>query len=102
MWEAGPLAKGYGLCHGTAGNGYAFLALHRRTGDARWLERARAFAMHAIGQQAAMRRSTVAAATRCGPAIPASRCTCGTACKARADCPDWTCSEADKRAIACT
>jgi hypothetical protein len=51
-WQAGPLAKGAGLCHGTAGNGYAFLELHRRSGDARWLERARAFAMHAIGQSA--------------------------------------------------
>jgi hypothetical protein len=49
-WRAGPLAKGPGLCHGTAGNAYAFLVLHRRTGDELWLERARAFAMHAIGQ----------------------------------------------------
>jgi Lanthionine synthetase C-like protein len=49
-WRAGPLAKGPNLCHGTAGNAYAFLVLHRRTGDAVWLERARAFAMHAIGQ----------------------------------------------------
>ena len=49
-WAAGPLAKGSNLCHGTAGNGYAFLALHARTGDARWLARARAFAMHAIAQ----------------------------------------------------
>ena len=49
-WRAGPLAKGANLCHGTAGNGYAFLALHERTGDERWLTRARAFAMHAAGQ----------------------------------------------------
>lgn len=49
-WRAGPLAKGPSLCHGTAGNGYAFLKLLRRTGDERWLERARAFAMHAAGQ----------------------------------------------------
>jgi hypothetical protein len=49
-WQAGPLAKGANLCHGTAGNGYAFLALFERTGDALWLERARAFAMHAIAQ----------------------------------------------------
>jgi hypothetical protein len=55
-WKAGPLAKGYGLCHGTAGNGYAFLKLHGRTGDPLWLERARAFAMHALGQREAMRR----------------------------------------------
>jgi len=50
IWRAGPLAKGANLCHGTAGNAYAFLVLHERTRDPRWLERARAFAMHAIGQ----------------------------------------------------
>ena len=49
-WRAGPLAKGPGLCHGTAGNGYAFLKLLDRTGDERWLARARAFAMHAARQ----------------------------------------------------
>jgi len=53
IWAAGPLAKGPGLCHGTAGNAYAFLALHERTQDPLWLQRARAFAMHAIGQAAA-------------------------------------------------
>jgi len=56
VWKAGPLAKGCGLCHGTAGNGYALLALHRRTGDAIWLDRARSFAMHAIVQQERMRQ----------------------------------------------
>jgi hypothetical protein len=50
VWTAGPLAKGYGLCHGTAGNGYALLKLYRRTGDSVWLARARSFAMHAIAQ----------------------------------------------------
>ena len=49
-WAAGPLAKGSNLCHGTGGNGYAFLKLHCRTGDPIWLERARAFAMTAIAQ----------------------------------------------------
>ena len=49
-WHAGPLRKGANLCHGTAGNGYAFLALHERTGDERWLERARSFGVHAIRQ----------------------------------------------------
>ncbi len=49
-WRAGPLAKGPGICHGTAGNGYAFLAMYTRTGDARWLDRARQFAMHALRQ----------------------------------------------------
>ena len=37
-------------CHGTAGNGYAFLKTFARTGDERWLGRARRFAMHALGQ----------------------------------------------------
>jgi hypothetical protein len=50
IWAAGPLRKGSNLCHGTAGNGYAFLKLYRRTGDPEWLARARAFAMHAIAQ----------------------------------------------------
>jgi hypothetical protein len=49
-WHAGPLTKGANLCHGTGGNGYAFLALFERTGDELWLERARAFAMHAAAQ----------------------------------------------------
>jgi hypothetical protein len=53
IWDAGPLEsreKGPGLCHGTAGNGYAFLKTFERTGDERWLDRARAFAMHALAQ----------------------------------------------------
>jgi Lanthionine synthetase C-like protein len=50
IWRAGPLRKGSGLCHGTAGNGCAFLALHARTGQQRWLDRARAFAVHALEQ----------------------------------------------------
>jgi hypothetical protein len=50
VWRAGPLAKGPGLCHGTAGNGFALLRLHELTGDERWLDRARRFAMHSIGQ----------------------------------------------------
>jgi Lanthionine synthetase C-like protein len=49
-WRAGPLTKGPGPCHGTAGNGYAFLKLFERTGNELWLDRARAFAMHAAAQ----------------------------------------------------
>jgi lantibiotic modifying enzyme len=49
-WNAGPLVKGSNLCHGTGGNGYAFLKLYQRTRDILWLERARAFAMTAIDQ----------------------------------------------------
>ena len=50
IWTAGPLAKGTNLCHGTAGNGYAFLKLFQRTKDEKWLHRARRFAMHSIEQ----------------------------------------------------
>jgi hypothetical protein len=51
-WQAGPpgMEKGSGICHGTAGNGYAFLKAFERTGDELWLERARRFAIHALGQ----------------------------------------------------
>ena len=40
VWHAGPptLEKGPGICHGTAGNGYALLAAFARTGDEEWLE----------------------------------------------------------------
>ena len=51
-WHAGPpgLDKGPSICHGTAGNGYAFLKAFARTGDERWLDRARRFALHALTQ----------------------------------------------------
>ena len=49
-FRAGPLKKGSNLCHGTGGNGVLFLKLYARTGDQKWLDRARAFAMHGIGQ----------------------------------------------------
>jgi lantibiotic modifying enzyme len=51
-WKAGPhgVDKGPSICHGTAGNGYALLAAFERTGDERWLERARRFAVHALDQ----------------------------------------------------
>jgi hypothetical protein len=52
IWHAGPHGdeKGPNICHGTAGNGYAFLKTFARTGDEKWLERARRFAMHALEQ----------------------------------------------------
>jgi hypothetical protein len=49
-FAAGPLIKGTNLCHGTGGNGMLFLKLYERTADPKWLERARAFAMHGIDQ----------------------------------------------------
>jgi hypothetical protein len=52
IWAAGPHGdeKGASICHGTAGNGYAFLKTFERTGDEEWLDRARRFAMHALEQ----------------------------------------------------
>jgi hypothetical protein len=51
-WRAGAHRdeRGSSLCHGTAGNGYALLKAFARTGDERWLERARRFAVHALAQ----------------------------------------------------
>lgn len=43
VWERGLLRKGYGLCHGTAGNGYTFLQLFRLTGHTLHLYRAAKF-----------------------------------------------------------
>ncbi len=54
-WHAGPLSKGVAFCHGTAGSALALLKLWRRTGDGLWLDRARALAMHALGQSEAHR-----------------------------------------------
>jgi lantibiotic modifying enzyme len=52
VWAAGAHReeKGHGLCHGTAGNGFALLKAFARTGDERWLDRARRFAVHALSQ----------------------------------------------------
>jgi lantibiotic modifying enzyme len=52
IWQAGAHGdeKGHGLCHGTSGNGFALLKAFARSGDERWLERARRFAVHALGQ----------------------------------------------------
>jgi hypothetical protein len=49
-WRYGPHPKGPGLCHGTAGNGYALLKTFAITGDELWLDRAHTFAEHALTQ----------------------------------------------------
>ena len=51
-WQAGAHGdeKGSGICHGTAGNGYALLKTFARTDDEVWLDRARRFALHALAQ----------------------------------------------------
>jgi hypothetical protein len=52
VWRAGAhgAEKGSGICHGTAGTGYALLKAFERTQDERCLERARRFAVHALEQ----------------------------------------------------
>ncbi len=60
VWRAGPLNKYPGLCHGTPGNGYAFLKLFENTDDSIWLSRARAFAMSSIAQHERLLASGVA------------------------------------------
>ncbi len=50
IWRAGPVNKPPSLCHGVPGNGFAFLKLYQRSGKPVWLQRARAFAMHAMEQ----------------------------------------------------
>lgn len=59
IWRAGAHGdeKGAGICHGTAGNGYALLMTFERTQDEQWLGRARAFAVPAVEQTARLRRS---------------------------------------------
>ncbi len=44
VWRYGLLRKGNGLCHGIAGNAYAFLSLYRTTSEKRQLDRALHFA----------------------------------------------------------
>lgn len=40
VWRWGLLKKGYGLCHGAAGNAYTFLALYKQTKEPKHLYRA--------------------------------------------------------------
>ena len=58
VWRHGLLKKGNGICHGVAGNGYAFLALHRRTGDPRDLHRALHFARHSWSERVTREQRT--------------------------------------------
>ncbi|XP_071650632.1 lanC-like protein 2 isoform X2 [Temnothorax longispinosus] len=44
IWERGLLKKGYSICHGVAGNGYAFMHLFQQTKDIKYLYRACKFA----------------------------------------------------------
>lgn len=44
VWKRGLLRKGYGLCHGVAGNAFTFLQLYRLTGKVQYFNRAVRFA----------------------------------------------------------
>lgn len=46
VWESGLLRKGPGICHGVSGNGYAFLALFRCTGNEEYLRKAVQVGLH--------------------------------------------------------
>ena len=87
VWQAGPIRDEPGLCHGTAGNAYALLALWRRTGDEQWLERARAFAQHAATQVEERAERLDTAATPCSRATRAWRCASPPASPATSACP---------------
>ncbi|KAK4325887.1 hypothetical protein Pmani_003544 [Petrolisthes manimaculis] len=43
VWDRGLLQKGYGLCHGSSGNGYSLLYLYQVTGEVVYLYRAAQF-----------------------------------------------------------
>ena len=62
------MKKPWGLCHGTAGNGYALLKLFSLTQDELWLDRAKKFAMHAImqSQQAEVEYKQIRTDAWCG------------------------------------
>ncbi|XP_043252917.1 lanC-like protein 2 isoform X1 [Colletes gigas] len=48
IWSRGLLKKGYGICHGVAGNAYTFLCLFQQTKDVKYLYRACQFAAWCI------------------------------------------------------
>jgi len=51
VWRYGLLRKGNGLCHGVAGNAYAFLTLYRATSEERQLHRALHFARFTLSDR---------------------------------------------------
>ena len=71
-WQAGPLAKGAGLCHGTAGNGYAFLKLSSAPATSSGSSARGRSRCTRSSRSSASRPSTAAAATPSGPATPAT------------------------------
>jgi Lanthionine synthetase C-like protein len=83
-WRAGPFGdeKAAGICHGTAGNGFALLKVFARTADELWLERARRFALHALAQAAHLPPRYSLFTGGIGAALFAARCL-----EARADYP---------------
>lgn len=40
LWKRGLLRKGYGICHGVAGNAYGFLTAYQLTGEQKYIYQA--------------------------------------------------------------
>ena len=59
VWSHGLLKKGYGICHGVAGNAYTFLCLFKQTGDQKCLHRAIKVGSSDLGIFIATRYKTV-------------------------------------------
>ena len=78
-WRAGPLRKGAGLCHGTAGNGIRVPRPPSPHGRRALAGAGRAFAMHAAAQVERAQPPMGAAATRSGPATSGRRCSSSAA-----------------------
>lgn len=70
VWHYGLLKKGYGLCHGAAGNAYTFLALYRHTRDPKHLYRAcvvRAHERDSVMKISVRRSDQTGTRINCGP-----------------------------------
>ena len=73
VWERGLLKKGNGLCHGSAGNGYAFIHLYQvRSRDDKYLDH-RLTSYQVTGDNVWLHRATCFARWSCNLARPELR-----------------------------
>lgn len=97
VWARGLLTKGNGICHGVAGNGYAFLSLRKADGaDGRHLHRAKSFAGACVMRGVLCSVAAACSATACAAAACAAAAWCclvllGAACAACAACAAACC-----------
>ena len=73
VWEAGPFRDEPGLCHGTAGNAYALLALWKRTGTSAGSSAREPLRCTQRRRSRSGRSGSAMAATRCSRATKAWR-----------------------------